>query len=114
MTRQFALWGRQFAAWMKGKNITTHSVGAAIVAFAVAYNASATVRDYIGTALVGFPVVVTKIGVLSADIVGAVTLWRNYSRSSNAAGILATARAVNDNPNGPTVMEVNAADPKVQ
>ena len=104
----------QFVAWMRSKNITTHSVGAAIVAAAFAYDRSPQLRDYIGTLLVGYPVVVTKIGVLAANIVGGVILWRNYSHSSNAAGILACARTVNDGPNTPTTAQIDAADTKMQ
>ena len=108
-----SLWNK-FVAWMRSKNLTTHTVGAAIVGFAVVYNSSPDVRNYIGTLLAGYPVVVTKIGIVTADIVAAVMLWAKYSHSSSAAGILANARSVNDSPNAPTLDKVNAADTKIQ
>jgi hypothetical protein len=99
-------------AWLKSKNITTHTVGMAIVAFAVAYNSSTALRDYIATLLAGYPVVVTKIGMLTTDIVAGVTLWRNYSHSSSPAGTLATARAIQAAPDAPTSSQVDAATTK--
>ncbi len=102
----------KLVAWLRSKNITTHTVGGFIVAFSFAYTASPALRDYIGSLLVEYPVVVTKIGVLAVDIVGGVTLWRNYSHSSSAAGLLANAREIVNNFNitTPTAAQVNAAD----
>jgi hypothetical protein len=99
-------------AWFRSKNITTHTVGAVIVAAAFAYDGSPALRDYIGTLFTGYPVVVTHLGVLAANIVGAVTLWRNYSHSSSAAGTLATARTINALPDAPTSAQVDAAQGK--
>ena len=101
------MWAK-FIAWLKSKNITTHTIGAAIVGFAVVYNSSSEVRDYIGTLLVGYPVVVTKIGVLCADIVAGVTLWRNYSHSSSAAGTVARSNAIMASHNRPTYTQFAA------
>jgi hypothetical protein len=95
-------------AWFKSKNITTHTVGGAIVAFAIAYNTTPALRDYIGTVFTGYPVVVTRIGELAANIVLGVTLWRNYSHSSSAAGTLATARDIPPM----TSAEIDKADQK--
>ena len=101
-----------FIAWFKSKNISTHTVGGAIVAFAIAYDTTPALRDYIGTLFTGYPVVVTKIGELAANIVAGVTLWRNYSHSSSTAGTLATARVINDSPNAPTSAQVDAVQGK--
>lgn len=96
-------------SWFRSKNITTHTVGAAIIAFAVAYDSSPQLRDYIGTVFTGFPVVVTTLGTLCANIAAGVALWRNYSHSSSAAGTLATARAIQSQPDAPTAAQVDAA-----
>ena len=98
-------------SWVKSKNITTHTVGAAIVTFAFVYDSSPTVRNYIGTTLTGFPVVVTNLGVLCTNIVAGVTLWRNYSHPSSPAGTMVQAEIIANSPNPPTKAEVNAATP---
>jgi hypothetical protein len=102
----------QIVAFANSKNITTHTVGGFIVAAAFAYDSSPQLRDYIGTLFTGYPVVVTKIGLLAANIVGAVTLWRNYSHSSSDAGTLATARDIYASGNAPTAAEADAASTK--
>ena len=105
----------KIAAWVRSKNITTHTVGGAIIVFAFAYTKSPALRDYIATLLVGYPMVVTKIGVLATNIVAGVILWRNYSHSSSAAGTLATANFIRSDKNpaiAPTAAEVDAASTK--
>ena len=105
----------KIAAWFRSKNITTHTVGGFLVTAAFAYTTSPALRDYIGTLLVGYPVIVTKIGVLAVDISAGVTLWRNYSHSSSAAGTLATANFIRSDKNpaiAPTAAEVDAASTK--
>ena len=101
-----------FIAYVKSKNKTTHAFGAFIVSAAFAYTTSPALRDYIGTLLVGYPVIVTKIGVLAIDISAGVTLWRNYSHSSSPAGTLATAREIKSRPDAPTAAQVDAATTK--
>jgi hypothetical protein len=96
-------------AWCRSKNITTHTIGAAIIGFAVAYDSSSQLRDYIGTLFTGFPVVVTTLGTLCANIAAGVALWRNYSHSSSPAGTLATARQIQTQPDAPTAAQVDAA-----
>jgi hypothetical protein len=99
-------------AWAKSKNITTHTVGGFIVAFAVAYNSSSDMRNYISTLFVGYPVVATKIAVLMTDIAAGVALWRNFSHSSSPAGTLATAREIHAQPDAPTSAQIDAASTK--
>jgi hypothetical protein len=99
-------------AWFRSKNITTHTVGVAIVGFAIAYNSSPALRDYIGTMLIGYPVIITKLGVWTANIVAGVTLWRNYAHSSSDAGTLATARTITSSGDAPTASQVDAATTK--
>ena len=98
-----------FIAWLRSKNVTTHTIGVAIITFAFAYDSYAPLRDYIGTIFTGYPVVVTRIGELAANIVAGVTLWRNYSHSSSPAGTLATARTIQASPDAPTAAAVDAA-----
>lgn len=98
-------------AWLLSKNITTHAVGAAIVGFAIAYNSSAELRDYIGTMFAGYPIVVTKLGMICADIAAGIALWRNFAHSSSAAGKVAAAESILASANPPTAAAVAAATP---
>ena len=100
---------QNFIAWYKSKNLTTHTIGTAIVGFAIAYDSSPQLRDYIGTIFTGFPVVVTHLGTLCANIAAGVALWRNYSHSSSAAGTVANAQAILSKPDAPTATQVEAA-----
>ena len=109
-------WFAWLAAWARSKNITTHTIGAGIVTAALAYDSSPDLRNYIGTLFAGYPVVVTHVGVLCANIGAGVALWRNFSHSSSAAGTLATARAIVDDPKilTPTTAQVDAADTTIK
>ena len=100
------------AAWFKAHNITSHTVGAFIVTFALAYTTSPELRNYIATVFTGYPTVVTKFGVLMVDIAAGVTLWRNFSASHSDAGIVAEARKIQDKPDAPTSSQVDAATTK--
>ena len=99
----------RFSAWAKSKNLTTHTIGAAIITFALTYDSSPPLRNYIGTLLTGYPVVVGKIGVLCANIGAGVALWLKFSHSSSSAGTLAKANAILASPNPPTSEQINAA-----
>ena len=101
-------WLDKFCAWMKGKNITTHSIAvfagmASIVITANAYGS----RDALLQLFHDHP----KLGsdlVLLAGVIAA------YKRSSSMAGTLANARAINDAPGTPTLAQIDAADPKLK
>jgi len=99
-------------AYARSKNNTTHSIGAAIIAFAAYYDMSPELRNYIGSFFVGYPVVVTRFGELMMNITAAVTFWRNYSNSRSSAGILAAANAIKSEPDAPTASQVDAATTK--
>lgn len=73
---------KDLVTWLKSKNITSHSVAGAVVAFAVAYNSSEQFRKVIGDIFVGYPVVITKLGIAVTDIVAIAALWAKYSHSS--------------------------------
>ena len=108
-----SLWNK-FQAWLKSKNITTKAIGYGVVAFCFAYNGSPELRNYIGTVFVGYPVVVTKLGILVANIVAGVTLWRNFAHSSSPAGVLAKAQNLALSPNPPTQAAIDAANPSTK
>lgn len=105
-------WLNNLGVWFKAHNISAHTVGAGIVAFALAYNGSPEIRNYIATVFTGYPVVVTRFGVLMVDIATGVMLWRNYSAAHSAAGVLAEARKINGKPDAPTASQVDAATTK--
>jgi predicted permease len=101
-----------FVAWLRSKNITTHTIGAAIITFAVAYDSYPPLRNYIGGVFVGYPVFVTQVGQILTNIAMGVALWRNFSHSSSAAGTVAQARTIIASPDAPTAAEVQAATTK--
>ena len=100
-----------FLAWLKSKNLTTHSVGLAIIGFAVAYDSTPALQNYISSIFVGHEAVVTTLGKICTNIVAGVTLWRNYSHSTSPAGAVARAKSVLDSPDAPTAKAVDAATP---
>ena len=59
---------KKLLAWLRSKNITTHTVGLAIITFACLYDSTPELRNYIGTLFVGHPVVVTQLGTLLTNI----------------------------------------------
>jgi hypothetical protein len=103
---------QQFQAWLVSKNITTHTVGLGLFAFAVAYTSSPALRDQISTLFIGHPVVVTKIGIACSDIVILCGIWAKFSHSSSAAGTVANAAIIKASPDAPTAAQVDAASTK--
>ncbi len=99
-------------AWCKSKNLTTHTIGATLVAFAFAYDGNQGVRDYIASLFAGHPIAVTKIGWVLTNIALGVTLWRNFSHSSSPAGIVAASKAIMSNGSAPTAAQIDAATTK--
>lgn len=87
----------KFIAWLKSKNITSHTVVAAIWAFALYYDSSPSFRQKVGELFVGYPVVITKLGIITANIVAFGTMWAKYSHSSSAAGTAARAEKDKEN-----------------
>ena len=87
---------KKLLAWLRSKNITTHTVGLAIITFACLYDSTPELRNYIGTLFVGHPVVVTQLGTLLTNIAAGVALWRNFSHSSTAMARLANGAPPGD------------------
>ena len=104
-------WIARLKAWAKSKNITTHTIGAAIITFAAAYDSSPALRSYIANVFVGYPMVVGKIGVLCANIGAGVALWLKFSHSSSAAGTVANANVILASPAPPSPAQISAATP---
>jgi len=102
-------WFDWIIAWCKSRNITTHTIGAGIVGFAVIYDSSPEARNYVGQFFTGYPVVVTRLGEICANICAGVALWRNYSHALSPAGIVATAKSIQAQPDAPTAAQVSAA-----
>ena len=105
-------WLNNLGVWFKAHNISAHTVGTFIIGFALAYNSSPELRNYIATVFTGYPTVVTHFGVIMVDIAAGFALWRNYSGAHSAVGVLAEARKINGNPDAPTASQVDAATTK--
>jgi fructose-1-phosphate kinase PfkB-like protein len=99
----------QFCTWIKSKNITTHSVGAALLAFAIAYTESSWLRGQIGILFVGHPVIITKLGIIAGDTVIVAGIWAKFSHSSSPAGVVEAARSAAAK-DASTTVQADAAD----
>jgi hypothetical protein len=98
-----------FIAWVRSKSKTTHAIGLAIAGFAVTYDSSPQLQNYIGTLFTGYPVIVTHLGILCANIAAGLTIWRNYSHGLSDAGAVAYGKAILNKPDAPTPTQVEAA-----
>lgn len=82
--------------WFHSKNITSHSIAAAVLAFCAVYDSSAEVRTFIAELFVGCPIVVTKLGIFVTHVLAASAIWAKYSHSSSTSGTLDTAAKIYD------------------
>lgn len=89
-------------AWLKSKSITSHSIAAAAVAFAVAYSTNEPLRDLVLSILKNHPVIVGDLGLA----VGAIL---KYTHSSSPAGAVAAAEVIEASPKAPSPAAVEAA-----
>jgi hypothetical protein len=92
-------------AWLKSKNLTSHTVAAGAIALAGLIMADQQVRDFIISASVAHP----KIG---AGIIALAGIILKYSHSSSPAGTVATAEVIQASPNAPSPSAVEAAKGK--
>jgi hypothetical protein len=92
-------------AWLKSKNLTSHSIAAAAIALATLITTDQQVRDFLISTFQQHP----KIGTSIVTIAGIIL---KYSHSSSPAGTVATAQQIESSPNPPTPAEVVAANPK--
>jgi len=96
-------------AWLKSKNLTTHVVVGFLFSFAVAYTSSDALRQQIATVFIGYPIVVTKLGIICGDIVILASIWAKISHSSSPAGTVANAEVIMSLPSAPTSAAIEAA-----
>ena len=104
----------KIGSWFKSKNLTTHTVWVGLLGFAVLYDSSSALRDQIATLFFGYPIIVTKIGMVCSNILIAAAIWAKIAHSLSPAGIVATAQAIQASDNPQTPAEVNAADTSTQ
>ena len=93
-----------FFAWLKSKNITTHTVAVAVLAVATVISTDQQVRDWVLELFKAHPVIGTNLVALAGIIL-------KYSHSSSAAGTMVQARAIQDKPDAPTASQIDAATP---
>jgi hypothetical protein len=90
-------------AWLKSKNWTTHTVGAACISAAIYISASQQAQQFLLDLLKAHP-------ALAADAILLATLIAKASRSSSPAGTMAAARAIRADGDQPTTKQVDEAD----
>jgi hypothetical protein len=90
-------------SWVRSKNITSHSVAVAAVAFATLYTTDDQFRNFVIAAFQNHPKIL-------ADITLAAGIILKYMHSSSPAGTVASAQVIEAAPNPPTRAAVNAAD----
>jgi len=91
-------------AWLRSKNITSHSVAVAVISAATLIMGDESVRDWVLASFSAHP----KIGTA---IISAAGIILKYSHSSSPAGTMAQARQVMSEPDAPTAKQVDAATP---
>ena len=89
-------------AFFRSKNITSHTVAAAVITLAGLIMSDEQVRDFVLSTFQAHP----KIGTSIVALAGIVL---KYSHSSSSAGTIATAEKIVAAPNPPTPAEVDAA-----
>lgn len=94
---------QNFVAWLKSKNITTHTIGAFALSAGIAITDNAWgCRDFLLQLFRDHP----KLGSDLVLIAGAIAA---YKRSSSKAGTVANAQAILAKPDAPTATQVEAA-----
>ena len=89
-------------AWFLSKNITAHTVAAVLVSAAILISSDQQVQQFLVDLLKAHP-------ALAADVLLLAGIIAKYSRSSSAAGAMATARNIAAQPDAPTSSQVDAA-----
>lgn len=93
-------------AWLKSKNVTSHTIAAAAIALATLITSDEQARDFMLKLFVAHPSVVPDIMLIAGVIL-------KYSHSSSPAGTIAKAQVIEATPipPPPTQAEVEAAKP---
>ena len=89
-------------AWLRSKNVTSHSIALGVVSLAGLIMGDEQVRSWITGAFVDHP-------RISTAIIGAASIILKYSHSSSPAGAVAQAKEVINSPDAPTASQVDAA-----
>jgi hypothetical protein len=92
-------------AWIRSKNITSHTVAVASIALATIITTDQQVRDFILGLFKDHPAIGSDIVLLAGVIL-------KYAHSSSPAGAVAESRAVLAKPDAPTAAQVDAATTK--
>ena len=93
------------AAWFRSKNLTAHALAAILLTAASVISADPQARQFIAMTFQRHP-------SLGAWIIAAAGIAAKYSRSSSAAGTIASAKIIAASPDAPTASEVQAASTK--
>jgi len=91
-----------FIAWLKSKNITTHTIAALGISAAGLITFDPQVQQFVLTLLKAHP-------ALAGDIIILAGIVAKYSHSSSPAGTVANAKAIMALPNAPTAAQVDSA-----
>ena len=90
-------------AWFRSKNITSHSVAVAAVAFATLYTTDDQFRNFVIALFQNHPKILADISLAAGVIL-------KYMHSSSPAGTVGAAQAIQASNNPQTQKEVDAAD----
>jgi hypothetical protein len=93
------------AAWLKSKNLTSHSIAAAAIAIATLISTDQQVRDFLLSTFQAHPKIASSAFALAGIIL-------KYSHSSSPAGTVATAQEIQTSPAALTQDAVDAVKPK--
>jgi hypothetical protein len=94
-----ALW-----IWLKGKNWSTHAIGATLGSFAVFVTSDPQAQRFLISLLKAHPAIAAQVIALAGIITA-------YKRSSTPASTVAQASVIMDKPNAPTIAQVVAVTP---
>ena len=94
-------------AWFLSKNITSHSIAVAAVAFATLYTTDDQFRNFVIALFQNHPKILADISLAAGVIL-------KYMHSSSPAGTVGAAQAIQASANPQTQVEVNAADTSKQ
>jgi hypothetical protein len=91
-------------AWLKSKNVTSHTVAAISISAATLITTDQQARDFVQVLFKAHPSVIPDILLIAGIIL-------KYSHSSSPAGAIVAGGKALDAPNAPTPLQIAAADP---
>jgi hypothetical protein len=93
------------AAWFRSKNLSAHALAAILLTAASVVSADPQARQFVMATFQRHP----SIG---AWLIAAAGIAAKYSHSSSAAGTVANANIIKEQPDAPTASQVQAATTK--